>query len=129
MRQIKQSEDLVGLTIKDIHEYNDRRIITFTDGSFAAFMSAGWEIRTAPELDDEFETPYCEKVARHLLQIDVYDQNDFDQWVRESREKEEREAERTRKKELESLARLKEKYEGSTPSTIKDDTFWSSGNV
>jgi len=118
MKRVKKWEELVGKTIKNFDEVDEGIALTFDDGTYAYIESGpAWDgDRAMPELkelDGPNVMPIIPDTARRLAQLGIWDNDEYVGWKAEIEKRvAANEAEKERK-ERETLANLKAKYERS----------------
>jgi len=116
MKRIRKWEDLMGKTIQNVEEVDEGIAFTFGDNTYAYIESGpAWDgDRAQPELK-ELDGPnvilVIPQTAQKLAQLGIWDNDEYVAWKAErERRAANTEAEQERK-ERETLARLKAKYE------------------
>ncbi len=118
MKRVKKWEDLMGKTIKHVEPVGDENIVLVFDDECYALIRSGPSYdgdRSEPELS-ELDAPSNwtnENDARIMAQTGIWDNDEYVRWktLRENREKDS--AAETERRERETLAKLKAKYERS----------------
>lgn len=118
MKRIRKWEDLMGKTIKDVEEVDEGIAFTFGDNTYAYIESGpAWDgDRAEPELK-ELDGPNAmliqEDTARKLAQLGIWDNDEYVGWKAEREKRTANSEAEQERKERETLAKLKAKYERS----------------
>lgn len=105
MRKARENfDELAGLTIERVFEIDNYRVVTFTDDTYAAFLSIGSEDRSAPELTELDERPYEDETTNLYVESGIWSAKELQAWKDERNE-------RSRRYDAEHALREREQYE------------------
>jgi hypothetical protein len=121
MRQLlKTFEELVGRTVEGVYIIDDYRVLTFTDGTYAAMWSYSENGCGIPEIGEMPYMPSSKDQMRQLLAATIFTQEDADKWLADEAASSQQYEEQHEQEERDQLARLKAKYE--TPFAMNPAT-------